>query len=392
MNYDPRNPEHRNTDRRDADRRDPRYGAQYGENPNGENGAAPRPRRGGRNPIRRTRHRSWHPNIAVLLLVLIFAVIVLICAVTLSGRRHGNTDVSIPENISDVTAAAPVGGTAQSYTKLDGFTKKTVQNEEIHRGDLILVNYLYPYTFPEDNDITAVYGNKTKSYKVSNTETQMALHVTKEFNRVMDDFFSRTSCGDIMVVSGFRSFESQQRIYRDRVETEGAEEAAKYVATPGYSEHHTGLAMDLTVYLSDGTSHYLADYPACDWFEENADDYGFVLRYPDAKAEITKISYESWHYRYVGVPHAQIMNDKELCLEEYTDYLKGFAYGRKYLVYGQNGTVEESETFPAGGTFSAGIYYVEASAGDTTDVPVPENSEYEISGNNIDGFIVTVKE
>lgn len=149
--------------------------------------------------------------------------------------------------------------------------------------------------------------------------------------------------------------------------------------------------MDLTVYLSDGTSYYLADYPACDWFEENADDYGFVLRYPDAKAEITKISYESWHYRYVGVPHAQIMNDKELCLEEYTDYLKGFAYGRKYLVYGQNGTVEESETFPAGGTFSAVIYYVEASAGDTTDVPVPENSEYEISGNNIDGFIVTVK-
>ena len=227
MNYDPRNPEHRNTDRRDADRRDPRYGAQYGENPNGENSAAPRPRRGGRNPIRRMRHRSWHPNIAVLLLVLIFAVIVLICAVTLSGIRHGNTDVSIPENISDVTAAAPVGGTAQSYTKLDGFTKKTMQNEEIHRGDLILVNYLYPYTFPEDNDITAVYGNKTKSYKVSNTETQMALHVTKEFNRVMDDFFSRTSCGDIMVVSGFRSFESQQRIYRDRVETEGAEEAAK---------------------------------------------------------------------------------------------------------------------------------------------------------------------
>ena len=62
MNYDPRNPEHRNTDRRDADRRDPRYGAQYGENPNGENGAAPRPRRGGRNPIRRTRHRSWLPK------------------------------------------------------------------------------------------------------------------------------------------------------------------------------------------------------------------------------------------------------------------------------------------------------------------------------------------
>ena len=138
--------------------------------------------------------------------------------------------MSIPENISDVTAAAPVGGTAQSYTKLDGFTKKTVQNEEIHRGDLILVNYLYPYTFPEDNDITAVYGNKTKSYKVSNTETQMALHVTKEINRVMDDFFSRTSCGDIMVVSGFRSFESQQRIYRDRVETEGAEEAEPLAA------------------------------------------------------------------------------------------------------------------------------------------------------------------
>ena len=99
-------------------------------------------------------------------------------------------------------------------------------------------------------------------------------------------------------------------------EEEAKKEAATRVAIPGTSEHHLGLAVDIN---SVETS--FENTKAFKWLQKNAENYGFVLRYPKDKKAITKIIYEPWHYRYVGVEHAKEMNRLGLCLEEYIDLL-----------------------------------------------------------------------
>lgn len=334
--------------------------------------------------LRPTRYRKFSVNPAVVIMILVFALLIGICVLF---SLRGDEPASIPENTADTTAQSPqIKDENSSLVIFDGFEEITVPTSDFHKGYLILVNYAYAHVLPEDNDICSVFDYKTKSYKVSNTTTQMSKAVTEKFNILMDDFYANSGCRDVMVVSGYRSVEDQERIYQDRVETDGAEEAAKYVAVPGYSEHHTGLAMDLTVYLPDGTSHYLLDYAPAQWFRDHAHEYGFILRYPEDKAEITKISYESWHYRYVGAPHSVIITDKGMCLEEYVEYLRGFEYGKQYLAY-TSGTVSEIDTFPADA--DAVIYRIGASSGETTKLCVPEGWSYTLSGDNVDGFIIT---
>ena len=128
------------------------------------------------------------------------------------------------------------------------------------------------------------------------------------------------------VVSGYRS-PGQQEIVLDRAiknnesagmtETEAEEDALRTVAQPGYSEHHTGLAVD----LNDVTDAFETT-DAYRWLAEHAAEYGFVQRYKKEKSAITGIDRESWHYRYVGKTHAQAMERLDLCLEEYVEYLK----------------------------------------------------------------------
>ena len=84
------------------------------------------------------------------------------------------------------------------------------------------------------------------------------------------------------------------------------------MADPGASEHHTGLAFDITVAgtIFKGTEQQI-------WLHKHCWDYGFIIRYQEDKEDITGVTYESWHYRYVGVEHAKIIMKEGLCLEEY---------------------------------------------------------------------------
>ena len=118
------------------------------------------------------------------------------------------------------------------------------------------------------------------------------------------------------VVSGFRTREKQQLLYDQKVckyrnqgypDREARELAEQWVALPGQSEHHTGLAVDING----------ATYDLYFWLQENSYKYGFIFRYPGNKTEITGVSEEVWHYRYVGVEAATEMYEKGLCLEEY---------------------------------------------------------------------------
>ena len=136
---------------------------------------------------------------------------------------------------------------------------------------------------------------------------------------------------DLMICSAYRSIDRQQELFDAEVAVQmnngkSKEEAEKITATmiamPGTSEHHTGLAADIVTPTHQTLDPEFADTAAGKWLQENAAEYGFILRYPEDKQDITKIIYESWHYRYVGVDHAKAITENELCLEEYLEILK----------------------------------------------------------------------
>lgn len=134
------------------------------------------------------------------------------------------------------------------------------------------------------------------------------------------------------LISGYRSIGDQRSIYYQRIQQHldmGYGEAAAYyitsvqVALPGCSEHHLGLAMDITDRYNDALEGEYAKTSTMYWLMEHCWEYGFILRYPGEKTYITGITYEPWHYRYVGVELAMELRDSGLCLEEYMDQLTG---------------------------------------------------------------------
>ena len=130
--------------------------------------------------------------------------------------------------------------------------------------------------------------------------------------------------GQIVPVSGWRSQAEQQSIWDDCLIKSGEAFTRKYVALPGCSEHQTGLAIDLGL-AADEIDFIRPDFPAdgvCGAFRRRAADFGFVLRYPAGKEAVTGIAHEPWHFRYVGVPHARLMTEMGLTLEEYVAWLR----------------------------------------------------------------------
>lgn len=123
---------------------------------------------------------------------------------------------------------------------------------------------------------------------------------------------------NLMVGSGYRSYDYQQVIWEHYVESKGLEEAKKFVAIPGSSEHQTGLAFDVAFIRNNEYSLIaLETDPEIKWLLKNAYKYGFILRYPKNKENITGYSYEPWHYRFVGIKLAKMLYKNNLTLEEY---------------------------------------------------------------------------
>lgn len=128
----------------------------------------------------------------------------------------------------------------------------------------------------------------------------------------------------LLVISSYRTVARQTTLYNNEVlewlnqgytSEQAKATAATVVAIPGTSEHNLGLAVDF-----NSVEETFEGTPQFFWLRANAEKYGFVLRYPKDKQSITKIIYEPWHYRYVGVEHAKKMNELGMCLEEYLEY------------------------------------------------------------------------
>ena len=120
---------------------------------------------------------------------------------------------------------------------------------------------------------------------------------------------------NIRAVSAYRNYSYQTNLYNNYVKQDGVENADKYSARPGFSEHQTGLAVD----IDNGISNFnnFENTKGFTWMKENAYKYGFILRYPKDKEYITGYIYEPWHYRYVGIDIATFIYQNNLTYEEY---------------------------------------------------------------------------
>ena len=126
--------------------------------------------------------------------------------------------------------------------------------------------------------------------------------------------------------SGFRSYETQEQIYNNYVYTHGQATADTFSARPGHSEHQTGMAIDV-----NNPSDSFNGTPEAIWLKEHCVDYGFIIRYPEGKQDITGYKYESWHIRYVGVEMAKKIRDKGIEIGNYNITLEEyFGINSKY--------------------------------------------------------------
>lgn len=139
----------------------------------------------------------------------------------------------------------------------------------------------------------------------------------KMFNAAKEDGFT------LLGASGYRSYRIQENLFNSRAQEIGEEEASKYTAIPGASEHQTGLALDIL--SSDYTimDEGFENSPSFTWLNDNAYKYGFILRYHKGKEDITGYSYEPWHYRYIGNTEvAEYITKSGITFEEYIAELK----------------------------------------------------------------------
>ena len=178
-----------------------------------------------------------------------------------------------------------------------------VRATEFH-GDILLVNETHRLDADYVPDELVNLYQQRHSFRLASSE----IYLTRETYEAMEQMFHAAEEADMngyIVTSGYRSYQRQQEVY--------AESEAGKAQQPGASEHQTGLAFDVTVETADG----FENTPQYAWLSQHAHEYGFIQRYPANKSDVTGISYEPWHYRYVGVAAATRMRRTGQTLEEF---------------------------------------------------------------------------
>ena len=172
------------------------------------------------------------------------------------------------------------------------------------RGNILLVNESHRLEADYVPDELVNLYQQRHSFRLASSEIML----TRQTYEAMERMFHAAEEADMngyIVTSGYRSYQRQQEVY--------AQSEPGKAQQPGASEHQTGMAFDVTVETGDG----FENTPQYSWLMAHAHEYGFIQRYPANKADITGISYEPWHYRYVGVDAATRMHQTGQVLEEF---------------------------------------------------------------------------
>ena len=235
-----------------------------------------------------------------------------------------------------------------------------VAEDQLYSGDLLLVNGDYPMR-PQGTqaDVTELFGHSelTGPASLLDREIRLSRGVALKFV-VMVDAAANGGVEHFLISSGYRDELEQSRLYKEK--------GSDYALPPGYSEHHLGLALDI-----GSTEGPMAEAKEGEWLEKNAARYGFVLRYPADKTGITGISFEPWHFRYVGLPHSLLMKKNNLVLEEYLTLLEE----------------KEAITTTVNGREYEVCYYAPDRL---SELKIPKGRDYALSGDNRGGLILTL--
>ncbi|GLX69928.1 M15 family metallopeptidase [Paenibacillus glycanilyticus] len=236
----------------------------------------------------------------------------------------------------------------------------TVGKEQVHQGDLLLVNNdhaLHPEGIRSDIVSLSDRQDLVQGFGLLDPAIQLSESVAKDFGEMVKGA-KQDGVEHFLINSGYRDAAKQDQLYRDM--------GHDYALPAYHSEHNLGLSLDI-----GSTEAKMDDAEEGKWLKKHAWEYGFILRYPKGKEEITGIQYEPWHFRYVGKAHSAIMYHEDLTLEQYLDKLK----------------MAKAMSIKTGGIQYTVAYY--PMVGSSATVQVPKGQQYDISGNNYDGVIVT---
>ncbi|WP_336787566.1 M15 family metallopeptidase [Paenibacillus sp. MMO-177] len=237
----------------------------------------------------------------------------------------------------------------------------TVSKEQMYKGDLLLVNNdyaLHPEGIRSDIVSLSDRPDLVQGYGLLDPSIQLSESVAKDFGEMVEGA-KKDGVEHFLISSGYRDADKQDQLYRDM--------GHDYALPAYHSEHNLGLSLDI-----GSTTAKMDEAEEGKWLKKHAWEYGFILRYPKGKEDITGIQYEPWHFRYVGKAHSAIMHKQDLTLEQYLDKLKQ----------------SKAMSIKAGGQKYTVAYYPMVGSGAT--IQVQKGKPYEVSGNNYDGVIVTM--
>lgn len=238
-----------------------------------------------------------------------------------------------------------------------GFSEYELSKEDVSDGILSIYNDKSPAAKSNQDVMVDLADEKNEFYSICDKHVYLNADAAEAFNKMMEDYANETALADFIVYGT-----------TDTYTGEGS------FCPKTFAESKAGYSVDLALNAYGDVISY-DGYDAEGWVVENCWKYGFIVRYPENKKDKTGNEYCPWHLRYVGELHAAIITQKNMCLEEYVDFLKQYDFEEPYsLVFNGQGYQ---------------IYSVSGNVDDLT-IRVPISGNYELTGDNNDSFIITI--
>ena len=241
-------------------------------------------------------------------LVLIIVLVAFIIKAVVSSPEDKNPSEITSSDVSDVSS---------DNIKEEDEPRVNEYGLDVTFSNLLLVNGKNPLPDDYDKNVREFLVEIDPQYRNNNYVTKIHKDVYPYITAMVAK--AQKDGVDLKVWSPFRSYGDQKVLFQRKVDSFGGDEekAATVVARPGTSEHNTGLCADFNM-----ASSKFADTEMYKWMTENAEDFGFIMRYREDKQPLTGVIHESWHWRFVGINAAKEINKLDMCLEEYVEYIE----------------------------------------------------------------------
>ena len=270
-----------------------------------------------------------------IIIVLIGLTLFLVLNNTKNTNKTQNKELKVSENTDNSLTAKLKKEKYYIENNLDRYLKYAEENSNLELSKIITdINSNLDKTKYEDTEKTNIKDDNLMLvnkyyYLTEDYEPDDLVTLTSKYNTGVNSKMRKEAANQFMKMSdaatldnitiknasGYRSYKYQVNLYNKYVERDGKKAADTYSARPGFSEHQTGLTSDI-----NQIDNSFENTDAFKWLQDNSYKYGFILRFPKDKEDVTGYQYEPWHYRYVGEYVAEKMHDENLTLEEYYAY------------------------------------------------------------------------